>query len=98
MSVEVTSKRLVAHVGDCLVITNIDICQIAVPAKVAFDDILAAVEVDHDAGMVAVDFEGYEHDGFYDGNDDIPAAKRQLALEVADMLQADGVAVVGRPE
>jgi hypothetical protein len=97
MRIEVTNKRLVIQVADKIVITDIDICQRIYPATVKFTEIEAAVEVDTDASMVMLDFGGCERDGYYDGEADIPAAKRQLALEVADMLKRDGVVVTERP-
>jgi len=55
------------------------------------------VEVTTLMGMVDIEFEGYESSLRYDGEADIPAAARQLALEIADLLEGDGVIVIGRP-
>jgi hypothetical protein len=97
MSVTITTKRLFDHVGDHVVITDIDITQRIVPATVMFDDLLAEIEVDAGAWMVSIVYEGYETDGIYDGPEDVEAAKVQLAKEVADLLEADGIIVTGRP-
>lgn len=97
MSFEVTSKRLTAHIGDKIVVTDIDICQRVLPATVAFNELQAYLDVDRDTGVVSVEFEGYENDGFYDGEDDLPAAKELILKELADMLEGDGVIVTGRP-
>jgi len=103
MSVEHSFKHFVARVGDKLVVTDIDthnveiVRQCVYSATVAFADLEAAVVVRKDMKRVTLDFEGCETDGFYDDEDDIPDARRRVALEAADMLEADGVIVMGRP-
>jgi hypothetical protein len=94
MSVTVTNKRIVEQVADKLIVTDIDITQRVLPATVTFDEIVADVEVNREAGTVTVNFEGYESDGFYDGEADIPVAKRDVAEAVASMLEGDGVVVI----
>jgi len=98
MSLETTSKRLFTQIGDRVVVTDINICQRILPAKVDFKGIEQVVEVDELYGRVTVEFEGYESEVVYDGASDIPAAKRQVALCIADMLEDDGVIVTGRPQ
>jgi hypothetical protein len=97
MNTETTSKRLFTQVGDPVVITDITIHQRVLPATVEFKGIEQVVVVDLDAGTMAVEFEGYESHCHYDGVDDIPAAKRQLAAAIAYRLESDGVIVAGRP-
>lgn len=97
MSTEITSKRLFTQLGDKVIVTDTDICQRILPATVDFKGIEQVVQVDEDAGVVALDFEGYASDGFFEPGDDIVEARRLVALEVADMLEGDGVIVVGRP-
>lgn len=90
-----TTKRYTIRVGDQLVITDIDITQRVLPARVQFATILAAVTVEDNE--VCIDFEGYEDSGWFDYNDEVAEAKLVLAQEVADMLEVDGVIVEGRP-
>jgi hypothetical protein len=98
MSVEVTNKRLFTQIGDQVIVTDIDICQRVLPARVDFEGIEQVVEVNTSMGMLDIEFEGYESTLHYDGEADIPAATRSLASEIADLLEGDGVIVTGRPE
>jgi len=97
MSVEVTNKRLFTQIGDQVIVTDIDICQRVLPARVDFKGIEQVV-VNTSMGMLDIEFEGYESTLHYDGEADIPAATRLLASEIADLLEGDGVIVTGRPE
>jgi len=101
MNVETTSKRLFAHVGDKVIVTDINICQRVLPAVVEFKGILQVVKVDESQGIVSVDLPlpGYEEDyyTFFEPGADLIKIKHEVALEVADALNDDGVIVTGRP-
>jgi len=99
---ETISKRLFTRVGDKVVVTDIEISQRVLPAIVDFKGILQVVVVDEKAGIVSVDLAlpGYEEDyhTFFEPGADLVRIKREVALEVADALNDDGVIVTGRPE
>ena len=101
MNVETTSKRLIVHVGDKVIVIDINICQRVLPAIVEFKGIEQVVKVDESQGIVSVDLPlpGYEEDyyTFFEPGADFIAIKREVALEVADSLSDDGVTVIGRP-
>jgi hypothetical protein len=97
-----TTKRYTIRVGDQLIVTDIDITQRTLPARVQFATILAAVTIDRNGltgvGEAYIDFEGFVDSATLGQGDSVEEAKLLIALEVADLLEEDGVEVVGRPE
>ena len=93
-------EQIRAVVGENLIVTTTTtvVMVTVLPARVSFNGLVAAVFYDADKASVKLDVAGFTAQAAVPTVDDLSRATIEVAMQVADQLQAEGVVVDDRPE